>query len=486
MNLSTKRNQVIILIALFVFFAAAGGYLLWRVNQPETVAPEDSDASTCPAPCVQLSHLGGLCTGPGQCVPKPAGGCKSGEFEHDGWLCCDICDLGDSPGGRECACGTDVKYCSTCTDWNSCLARFGCCDCHGWKATGSCYDCKQYSVCGTLNGKVFPSTTTRWPSGTFCGDSVYGGTPSPSSPSFPAPGQTTNWTCNAPGRNTNCSARTQALASYTVTYNAGTNGTIQGTRVQTVTHGGSTSAVTAVPSSGYYFGGWSDGKSVNPRTDSNVTGNITVTASFSLSCGNGVCEANENAQNCPADCDPECGDGFCTHEETVLSCPDDCESVCGDGYCTHDENNQNCPEDCSADCGDGYCNPETETAANCPADCDPVCGDGFCTHDETPETCPQDCGSPHVPAGPVVPQTGIFDDTRTAVMSGLLLLFLGFTWRFLGRGMYISVEFLGRIPKKLSIHMKDVKEDLRMKKRIGQLRKTDQRRRNFEKKVVKH
>ncbi len=68
-NLSTKRSKLIILISLFVVFALAGGYLLWRVNQPETVAPEDSMAAppegveggtTIPFPCdglvINLPH----------------------------------------------------------------------------------------------------------------------------------------------------------------------------------------------------------------------------------------------------------------------------------------------------------------------------------------------------------------------------------------------------------------------------------------------
>ncbi len=72
------------------------------------------------------------------------------------------------------------------------------------------------------------------------------------------------------------------LNSYTLTYTAGSNGTITGDSPQTVEHGSSGTAVTAVPDSGYLFSKWSDDSTSNPRTDANVTGDITVTAIFEL------------------------------------------------------------------------------------------------------------------------------------------------------------------------------------------------------------
>jgi uncharacterized repeat protein (TIGR02543 family) len=47
-----------------------------------------------------------------------------------------------------------------------------------------------------------------------------------------------------------------------------------------VNYGTSGTAVTAVPNTGYAFVNWSDGATTNPRTDLNVTNNITVTANF--------------------------------------------------------------------------------------------------------------------------------------------------------------------------------------------------------------
>ena len=72
-----------------------------------------------------------------------------------------------------------------------------------------------------------------------------------------------------------------AINSYTLTYAAGANGSVSGTSPQTVNYGASGSSVTAVANTGYYFVNWSDSSTANPRTDGNVTNNLTVTANFS-------------------------------------------------------------------------------------------------------------------------------------------------------------------------------------------------------------
>ncbi len=71
-----------------------------------------------------------------------------------------------------------------------------------------------------------------------------------------------------------------AYMTYILTYGAGANGTISGASPQTVNYGGNGTAVTAVANSGYTFTNWSDGSIANPRTDTDVTANISVTANF--------------------------------------------------------------------------------------------------------------------------------------------------------------------------------------------------------------
>ena len=75
---------------------------------------------------------------------------------------------------------------------------------------------------------------------------------------------------------------TFAITSYTLTYTAGANGSITGITPQTVAHGASGAEVTAVPNVGYHFVDWSDASTVNPRTDTNVTANLSVTANFAI------------------------------------------------------------------------------------------------------------------------------------------------------------------------------------------------------------
>lgn len=71
-----------------------------------------------------------------------------------------------------------------------------------------------------------------------------------------------------------------ALDTHTVSYLADPNGSISGPTPQQVDHGFASASVTAVGNEGYHFVAWSDGATDNPRTDVNVTGDITVTASF--------------------------------------------------------------------------------------------------------------------------------------------------------------------------------------------------------------
>ena len=71
-----------------------------------------------------------------------------------------------------------------------------------------------------------------------------------------------------------------APAGYSLNYTADVNGAIVGTTPQFVAPGGSGTTVTAVPNTGYHFAQWSDASVANPRTDTNVAGNISVQAQF--------------------------------------------------------------------------------------------------------------------------------------------------------------------------------------------------------------
>ena len=70
--------------------------------------------------------------------------------------------------------------------------------------------------------------------------------------------------------------------TYTLTYDADGNGSVVGASSQVVDHGGKGSTVEAVPSEDYLFIAWSDGSTMNPRTDENVIAGLSVTANFGL------------------------------------------------------------------------------------------------------------------------------------------------------------------------------------------------------------
>lgn len=70
---------------------------------------------------------------------------------------------------------------------------------------------------------------------------------------------------------------------HTLTYTAGGQGTLTGNTSQSVSHGGSGTAVTAVPNAGFEFFRWSDGLSSATRIDSNVVASLAVVAYFSQS-----------------------------------------------------------------------------------------------------------------------------------------------------------------------------------------------------------
>jgi predicted regulator of Ras-like GTPase activity (Roadblock/LC7/MglB family) len=73
-----------------------------------------------------------------------------------------------------------------------------------------------------------------------------------------------------------------AIDTHTLTYIAGTNGSLTGTSPQTIDYGSNGGSVTAVANTGYHFVNWSDGLLTASRTDTNITADASVTASFAI------------------------------------------------------------------------------------------------------------------------------------------------------------------------------------------------------------
>lgn len=68
--------------------------------------------------------------------------------------------------------------------------------------------------------------------------------------------------------------------NVTVTYEAGANGSIIGDSEQVIASGGDTEEVYASADTGFVFDQWSDASTDNPRNDTSVGGDLTVTAQF--------------------------------------------------------------------------------------------------------------------------------------------------------------------------------------------------------------
>ncbi len=82
----------------------------------------------------------------------------------------------------------------------------------------------------------------------------------------------------------NITANFAAIATHTVTFVAGSGGSLTGSTTQTVGHGDDCTAVTAVPDAGYQFTGWTGDYTGtdNPLTITNVTADMNITANFAV------------------------------------------------------------------------------------------------------------------------------------------------------------------------------------------------------------
>ena len=72
----------------------------------------------------------------------------------------------------------------------------------------------------------------------------------------------------------------EEIGQFTLSYSAGTGGSIEGDTSQDVQRGGAGTLVRAVPSAGYRFVAWSDGMLTPNRIDTGVVADVTVSATF--------------------------------------------------------------------------------------------------------------------------------------------------------------------------------------------------------------
>ncbi len=131
-------------------------------------------------------------------------------------------------------------------------------------------------------------------------------------------------TCSSQGvceqEGSSCQGGTCVLNTYTLKYNTTGSGSVTGETQQLVTHGSCGKSVLAVPASGYTFNNWTDNSTSNPRTDCNVSSNISVAATFKTcvpNCAGKVCGDNGCGGSCGT-CGylSECTNGQCQCKES--------------------------------------------------------------------------------------------------------------------------------------------------------------------------
>lgn len=72
------------------------------------------------------------------------------------------------------------------------------------------------------------------------------------------------------------------INSYTLTYISSSNGWLNGDTIQEIDYGFDGTVVEAIPETGYHFTEWNDGRTDNPRVDSNIMADSTITANFEI------------------------------------------------------------------------------------------------------------------------------------------------------------------------------------------------------------
>lgn len=266
-----KKGVVLALVIGVLLLGGGGGYLLWRVNQEDTVAPTDSDASE---ECDDCGWSCTTCQAGYQLVPISA----------DRNKCCKI----DGGVGSCSAAAGNIDGCNYRLNKESCYQYE--CGRYFFYNVDSCASrvCHEYTLTYTAGagGSIRGTAIQRFIFYSMNGSEVE---------AVPNSGyKFVRWSdgkfATAKRRDTDVRSNITANAVFealqietvTLTYTAGAGGTITGTTPQTINKGASGTVVTATPNTGYRFVKWSDNKTTAARTDTNVQASATYTATFEV------------------------------------------------------------------------------------------------------------------------------------------------------------------------------------------------------------
>lgn len=166
----SKKTSIILIVILVLVIGGSAGYLIWRINQEDTVAPTDSEAGCVPVGtetckeyeggCDEARHLKGC--GSGLPDPKPGfSWCQTYTLDCSSECGDNTCDSDESVSScpEDCAkCGDDI--CSSTESLESCPDD--CSVCGDDKCTGSedSDSCPADCACKAM-------TWTNKPTGTY-------------------------------------------------------------------------------------------------------------------------------------------------------------------------------------------------------------------------------------------------------------------------------------------------------------------------------
>lgn len=309
-------------------------------------------------------------------------------------------------------------------------------------------------VCGTFVSREFEATDEDWPSqaaDAFCKV----GTPSPMPPAFPLPGSSTTWIClnlNEGGESPSC---TVSRLPYPV---CGTN----------------ESEYQALDTDWLEDGTFCEIGEVNPSSPSFPSAGSNTTWRCKVGSTNIACSASR------LNPDPACGTyGGAVYQSTVIKWPS------GGTFCsvgTPEPSTPVFPDIGSSTvwtCNNGGEDVSCLASRRQEEQEEPV----IVLPPAEPLVIPPRATLVVPPVPEKIPETGIFDDIERPVLIGGILVFLGITWSWIGRGMYITINFLGEVYRKTVLSIKDMKESIRLRKRSTLMKKDVERKKKFERKV---